>query len=266
MAHSDFLSASRTPQENQTIVEIKPDRAIRCPFANFYIIQNRHDPITRWRSRSFLKSIFVNNWPQPGLLPRDPGRGNLFENICFIGNQRQMYPGLQSLGSALLNLGLKWKIITDRSAWHDYREVDAIVALRRQLDYDYPAKPGNKLYNAWLAGVPAILGPERAYRTIGKRNIDYLEAKTVEESIEQIKFLQTNLMARNTLVQFGAARAAKFRCEQTAERWRDFTIKTIIPHHRRWINSPMLRHQFFAVRGFYVRFLHKRYYHDIKWV
>lgn len=69
---------------------------------------------------------------------------------------------LDNLGDELSKLGLKWKVIP-KEGWHDYREIDVVVALRPKSTKKHFCKPATRLYNAWIAGVPAILPNESAY-------------------------------------------------------------------------------------------------------
>jgi hypothetical protein len=47
--------------------------------------------------------------------------------------------------------------------WHDYSTDDLVLAVRDLTEKDALVKPASKLVNAWIAGVPALLGPEPAF-------------------------------------------------------------------------------------------------------
>lgn len=64
--------------------------------------------------------------------------------------------------------------------WHDYQHVDAVLAIRDCPPVVLATKPASKLINAWKAGVPALLGPEPAYRELRTSPLDFLEAASAE--------------------------------------------------------------------------------------
>jgi hypothetical protein len=71
-------------------------------------------------------------WPQPGLLPRDPNRGDRFEIAAFFGYEHNLASELRNpLWTAQLrDLGLSWHSVP-RHEWHDYRHVDVVIAVRK---------------------------------------------------------------------------------------------------------------------------------------
>src|SRR2546423_5951793 len=89
ITHSDFLPSGAMPTDTRFIVEIKPDRLLKNIFSNFVVVQNKRDPIHHALGRLLFRSAFVKFWPQPGLIPRDQGRGDTFENVCYFGNPEQ---------------------------------------------------------------------------------------------------------------------------------------------------------------------------------
>lgn len=213
IAHSDFLAIQLKPSARQFVVEMKPDRALRCAYANFAIVQNPRDPIRSGIRRALTSSAAVSYWPQPGLISRRADRGGRFENICFMGNADQFIPGAETLEAELARRGLRWTMIP-RDRWHDYSEADAIVAVRtatpkgRDANAFSPArKPASKLCNAWLAGVPAILSPDVAFRDLRRSPLDYLEAQTIPEVLEAIDRLRDDIDLRRAMAENAAARA-----------------------------------------------------------
>jgi len=57
--------------------------------------------------------------------------------------------------------------------WPDFREADLILAVRPGDRRRATNKPASKLVNAWLAGVPALLGPEVAYRELRRSELEW---------------------------------------------------------------------------------------------
>lgn len=268
ITHGDFLPKFLKPLPRQFIVEIKPDRPLQCAHANFVIVQNRHDPICKGAGRFFVKSAFVDYWPQPGLIPRDATRGDRFENICFMGNQEQFITQVDILESEIKKLGLHWQMMP-REKWHDYREVDAVVAVRppgypktggfmkrlvSRWKGDNPIhsperKPASKLLNAWAAGTPAILSPDDAFKDLRISDLDYLVAQDVQEIIERLRQLRDNPALRQVMAEHGRERAAEYRPEMIIREWKTLIFEQLIPEYHTWARSPFHRRLFFLVRA-----------------
>jgi hypothetical protein len=246
LTHSNFLPTYLKPTDRQFIVEIKPDKYLQNIYSNFVIVQNKRDPIHHGRKRLFIKSAFVNNWPQPGLIPRDPRRGARFENICFMGNANDFLQDVSALESEIHRLGLKWMLMP-REKWHDYREVDAIVAVRPNFVM-IDRKPATRLTNAWVAGVPAIVSPDIAFEDIRRSDLDYMRARNIPEIIESLKIMMENPQLRRDMVENGKKRAVEFTPEKTARAWVEIIQDRIIPEYIAWIQSPAKRFFFFTTR------------------
>ena len=199
---------------------------------------------------------FMPHWPQPGLLPRDEGRGDRFETIAFLGHGANLAPELTQpeWPHMLASLGLQWQPVINRNRWddhqsldnrwHDYRAVDAVVAVR-SFDADilrrnryYRHKPPTKLYNAWLAGVPAILGPESAYRAVGSSPHNYLEATSLDQVHQALAQLQGNPALRQALVTQGQQQAQAISPEAISQRWQQFIQETLVPLYGQWCRRP----------------------------
>jgi hypothetical protein len=139
--------------------------------ADFEVVQNAAQADSRRR-------FFVPHWSQPGLLPRDPARGARIERAAFKGFSANLHPGLASADwrEALARRGIEWvadvavyrrsETPAERLDWNDFRAVDAVVALRPARTGGHLNKPATKLYNAWRAGVPAVLGREAGFREL----------------------------------------------------------------------------------------------------
>jgi hypothetical protein len=270
ITHGDFLPRFFRPSPRQFIVEIKPDRSLQCAYANFVIVQNKHDPICGIVKRLFIKSAFVKYWPQPGLVPRDSRRGDRFENICFMGNPEQFLPEYEVLGSEIKKLGLMWRMVP-RDSWNDYSEVDAVVAVRpveclrepnnpliqvfRKWISSTPPilssnrKPASKLCNAWLAGTPAILSPDIAFQDLRKSELDYLEARNVPEIIARLRELMNDPTLRKAIIVNGRKRAEECKPEQIVQDWIEIINERIIPAYTMWNTSDLRRKLFFLLRA-----------------
>ncbi len=201
------------PAPGVALVGVRADN--RQPLiADFEVLQNGHFADGRRR-------FAVPHWPQPGLLPRDPARGDRVERLAYKGYAQNLHPGLRSAEwtGFLAERGLAWVadavpfagLSTERDAldWPDFRDVDLLVALRPPDRRLWTSKPATKLVNAWLAGVPAILGPEVAYRELRRSPLDYLEAATVAEARAAVLRLATDPALYRAMVEHGRQRMAE---------------------------------------------------------
>ena len=191
-------------------------------------------------------SYFIPHWPQPGLRSRQPQ--DRFKPDAYLGHRNSLAPALLAPAweTQLLQRGLHWLPVINTNGWNeyqsidtrwnDYRHIDAIVAIRQLHLWrpGYRSKPATKLYNAWLAGVPAILGRELAYRTEGTIGINYLEANSMAELLSCIDTLQQNVTLRRTLVKNGKLRAAHYTSASIVNRWQQFLDRVAVPSYRTW--------------------------------
>ncbi len=261
IAHSDFLPRHLKPSPTQFVVELKPDRSQQCLYANFVVVQNRRDPVRRGLQRLLIRSAFIDNWPQPGLIPRDGNRGDRFENVCFMGSAEQFIQEVDVLERAIAQLGLRW-MMPSRSEWHDFRDVDAVVAVRPpaptaidpmvdRSSRTPSSKPATKLYNAWLAGVPAVLSPDSAFQDLKRSDLDFLEAQSVPEIIARLRQLRGDVDLRRSMVANGRTRGRAFAADRIVQAWRDMIQNQIVPQYEAWSRSPVRRRWLYVSRARY---------------
>ncbi|MEL7508316.1 MAG: glycosyltransferase [Cyanobacteria bacterium J06633_23] len=217
-----------------------------CSQAQLHVVQNPCE------ASRFLGCYFMPHWPQPGLLPRLSERQNRFETIAFLGHRNSLAAEL--LGAEwetqLQRRGLNWQPVINTNGWNaqqsidtrwnDYQTIDAIVAVREfQVQRpSYRSKPATKLYNAWLAGVPAILGRELAYRAVGTPGVDYLEVNSVTELLSCLDQLQQDKTVRQALVKRGYRQALTYTPEVITQRWQQFLTRVATPAYHAWCNRP----------------------------
>jgi hypothetical protein len=185
------------------------------------------------------RRFYVPHWPQPGLLPRDPGRGARVEVASFKGVRESLHTGLAGAEweRALAAMGIRWQADAvayragdderGRLSWPDYRAVDLVVALRPPSRSGYPHKPPTKLFNAWLAGVPAVLGREQAYRALRRSELDYLEAAGPREALAAVARLAGDPGLYRAMVEHGSRRAEELGVPRLVERWHDLLLDTV---------------------------------------
>lgn len=77
--------------------------------------------------------------------------------------------------------------------------------------------------------MPAILGPESAYRATGHSGQDYLEADSSATLFKYLKQLQENTKLREALINEGIFRAKLYQPQHIYQKWRDFLEKVAVP-------------------------------------
>jgi hypothetical protein len=214
-----------------TLVGIRGDRR-EALIADFEVLQNGLYADGRTRH-------FVPYWPQPGLAPRDPARGDHVTRASFKGFDNNLHPSLRGSEWAgfLRSRGIEWTVdsmshSTSESTgvrvdWHDYRAVDLVVALRPDAADHHSGKPATKLYNAWLAGVPALLGPEFAYRELRRSELDYVEIAGLEDAKAAVQMLLDRPALYRAMIENGLVRARDFTVEAITARWVTLLTETI---------------------------------------
>jgi hypothetical protein len=213
--------------------------------ADFEVLQNRV-----WEDGR--RRFFVPMWPQPALVPRDPARGERVERVAFKGFRASLHPDFAAprLADALRERGIEFVCdavdyrgpATDTRGvrWGDYREIDVVLAMRRPDADGHTGKPASKLYNAWRAGVPALFGPEPAYRELFLDALDYIEVASVDQAVAAIDRLREQPALYRAMVDHGRVRAAAFSPEAIRETWVDLLwnrIPALLPE-RGWQSIP----------------------------
>lgn len=241
--------ATISPGPKRLLICLKAESPL-CSQAQLHVVQNP------WEASPAFGCHFMPHWPQPGLRPRRPERQDRFENIAFFGHRDSLATDLLAppWQTQLRQRGLRWRPVVNTNPWNsaqsidtrwnDYQHIDAIVAVRRlRLPRPgYRSKPATKLYNAWLAGVPAILGRELAYQAEGRAGVDYLEANSMDGLLACLDQLQQDVASRKTMVAQGQRRAAQYTPAAITQRWQQFLAKTVIPMYNRWCDrSPWQR-------------------------
>lgn len=247
IAHWDSLPQDLKPTDKLLIVCIQADRS-RHRYAQIHLVQNPTALDRRIRllgDRYLLagKNYYMPHWSQPGLISRNSQRGDRFENIAFFGLRENLLSELQSefWQEQIQQLGLNWQVIESFDRWHDYSNVDAILAVRSFIHKDYTWKPATKLYNSWHAGVPAILGAESAYQAERKSELDYIEVNSIEEVIAALKSLRDRPELVKNMVENGLIRSQASQSQVITKLWQDLIDTELILAYHHWCNSQFYR-------------------------
>lgn len=229
------------------LIDIVAD-ALPHPGAAIHLVQNQA------HARRLPNSFFMPHWPQPALRPREKNRGTNFEKIAFFGDPHNLAPELlapswQERLKKDLSLELKLK---KPDQWHDYSDVDAVIAVRDFSRRGQLHKPATKLYNAWLASVPFIGGNDSAYHSDGKSGIDYLLAHSPDQILQHLRRLKEDIGFRNFLIQNGNESGKKFNQVATLERWKNMIQKTLPLLSQEWKKkSSFHRHCYLFAQRFF---------------
>jgi hypothetical protein len=207
-------------------------------FADLEIVQNAAS--ARGRRQHYLP-----HWSQPGLLKRDETRGQQVRTILFPGARENLLEEFRGATWTrwLTQRGLEFRCSSSGkdgqpADWHDYRQVDVIIAIRPSAGRQVTNKPGSKLFNAWLAGVPAILGPESGYRELRAGPLDYIEATGVDDTMAAIDRLLDDPALYQAMVDNGHARGAAFTDAATLTAWRTLINAVLVPAWEREVKRP----------------------------
>ncbi|MGE5235496.1 MAG: glycosyltransferase [Acidobacteriota bacterium] len=205
------------------LISIRADGS-ESGIADFEILQNG-------RFADGRRRFPVPFWRQPGLVPRDGSREARIERCAFKGVSRNLHPRFRSQAwrDILASRGIAWEIdAADLGpggagdadpAWCDYSAVDLVLAVRPASRRLHSNKPASKLVNAWTAGVPALLGPEFAYRELRRSSLDYLEVDSIDHAREAVDLLRSDTGLYRAMVENGRHRAAAFSDEAVLDRW-----------------------------------------------
>jgi hypothetical protein len=199
-----------------------------CEYADFEVLQNAYYADGR-------RSFFVPHWPQPGLLPRDPGRGDRIERIAYkgyVGNlapefrQRRWQQFLSGQGivfedDAVLDDAFDHPIQT---RFHDFRDVDLVLAVRPG---ETRTKPASKLVNAWHAGIPALLSPDYPFEELRHSPLDYLAVRDVADAEAAVLRLKREAGLYRAMIERGRVRGAEFTVEKITQLWAKLLYHTI---------------------------------------
>lgn len=241
------------------LICIKAEAALSA-IAPMHIVQNPSE------ASPLANRYFMPHWPQPQLLKRSRSRGDRFENLAFFGHDNSLAAELKSPDwqNALAERGLCWQVVANTNhwnqyhnlstRWNDYRDIDAIVAVRsfnywqQRLSKNFSNKPATKLYNAWLSKTIPILGSESAYRQTGERGQerapDYVEVTSFASLLNVLDRLQADEPYRRSLLDQGRLRSQDYTTEKIVRKWQVFLEAIAIPAYTEWRNyRPWQRNQ-----------------------
>jgi hypothetical protein len=223
IAHRDDVNRFTSAAHASYLVVVRADRAPveACDVA---IVQNglaceRHER-------------FVPLWPQPGLLARDPRRGERVERLAYHGRTSSVPAWFDDPGFHRLLARRGVEMDAKGRDWEDYRAVDLALATRSDGRRILADKPATKLYNAWLAGVPMLASPEPAYCELRRAALDFITVRGPGDVLAAIDLLRANPRLYRAMADNGRERGAAFDVEATRERWMRLLEEDVVPAYR----------------------------------
>ncbi len=233
VTHREFFKNTMIPNRRQLFVCAVAD-FWRHPLAQLHIVQNPSDPLLVHATPSW-PAAFIPMWPESGLIPRDPARGDLLVNVAYFGLPPRLAPQLRSekFAARLREHGFNFRIVS-RDRWNDYSDTDAVLAVRSFAPVSWHKFPPSKLYNSWHAGVPALLGCESAYQAERRNEYDYFEVHSADEVLETLLRLRGDQRLRAAVARNCAERAVGVSPARIAETWITFLTTVAAPALRDW--------------------------------
>lgn len=209
---------------------------------------------------------YLPHWLQPNLIPRNGDRGTRVENLVFKGIERNLAPLFKTpqFKEKVSAIGMHFVMTSDDSTrlfqdWTDYTQADVVLAVRNNTQYDLSIKPALKLINAWLAGCPAILGPEPAYQDLRQSDLDFIEVRTLEEVIAALQRLKNDPVLYTAMVENGFQRVKEFATDPVARHWHDVLSGPIAQDYAQWQQQSLLQKRLGRPLNFLIRcFRHHR--------
>ncbi|MFT5701682.1 MAG: hypothetical protein ACI8ZB_004583 [Desulforhopalus sp.] len=211
---------------NYFIVGIRADFR-PFPYGQFEIVQNKKTCGGR--------RFYMPHYPQPGLIPRDPGRGEDVLNICFAGAVQNSIDSFQ-LEQDLDKIGCRF-VFRGGGQWQDMHDIDILLGIRSFSKKTYNSKPPAKLFNAWHAGIPFIGGYDSAYEQVGVPDEDFLRVESYDELIAAILELKGNRLLYRQLVNKGRVTAASYTPQSITDMWIHFLEEEVCPVFIKWYEN-----------------------------
>jgi len=109
-----------------------------------------------------------------------------------------------------------------------------MLAARNLTFQDALIKPPSKLVNAWVAGVPALLGPEPAFRDLRKSELDYIEIRKPNDVVTALRTLKEQPALYAAIVANGLRRGAEFSTTKIVERWLAMLAGPVAQEYGKW--------------------------------
>jgi hypothetical protein len=226
VAHWDELHRPRWRAPRSYLIGVRADRP-PVLVADKVVRQNTLAP-------DDARTVGIAPWPQPGMRPRRAERGDTVKRVGYFGRMAQSpsFFSDPSFRAELAALGLEF--VPSEHDWQDYSEIDIVIAFRTAPPSLLRHKPVSKVQNAWLAGVPAIVGPEPAYLQLRESDYDMRVANDAPGVIAELTRLVEDRAFYAAMRARAAERAQEFDVPALRERWLAFFRERVAPAFSQW--------------------------------
>lgn len=247
IAHRDCLEPGGylRPHPDIFLIALQSNRYPNA-YANLHLVQSS------CHQKQIHNSYVLPPWPTPEIKPRLDHLGDRFEHIAYIGHLDDLAIGLKhhSFCQQLQALDLTWQTLIHFEARADYRNIDAIVALNHLTEVPYPTgfQNARKLYDAWIAGVPIILGNDCVYQEHCQSQLDYMTVDVAlkrtsdnpsEPVIAALSQLKNQATLRQAMVTQGKKRAQEIELTPLVKQWSIFFETVAMPAYYQWKGLPV---------------------------
>jgi hypothetical protein len=228
---------------------------MRCDYAHCHVVMNNDQTLSSALSK-YDRYLFpgprhrLHYLPEPSLIKRPDSVGSRFNAVGYLGSRKNLIAELQSPEwfDSLKAIGLSFSIRDAPNGRSCYTDLDAVLAVRPS-GVMVEQKSPHKLWNAWRAGVPAILGPEPGFRDFRKSELDYIEVRTAEEALQALIRLRDNPDLRQAMIENGRRRIHECSVETIIGQWVDFIRGPLESYAMDWFEGPAWKRNLFgAVR------------------
>jgi hypothetical protein len=224
IAHWDDLNAYFNGAHRARLIGVRADRSpLYC--CERVVVQN--DCLQRETAERY-----VPHWPQPGLVARDAARGTRVATLAYFGRLARLPGWLRGSAFRSRLAARNVELRLSEAAWNDYHDVDVAIASRAEGASMLELKPATKLTNAWLAGVPALLNDEPAFRALHRTPLDCTLIAGADDALAAIARLQSEPQTYAAMVDNGRMRAQPYTRDAVAQRWLAL-IDEVAEHTRR---------------------------------
>nr|WP_243757208.1 glycosyltransferase family 1 protein [Cronobacter turicensis] len=209
LMHNDHFGSRVSPWRGVTVVA----RADRPPVIGADYVVEQNPEVAQIKGR-----IFIPNWPQPGVQPRER-TDNEVRTVAYFGRV-DSFPaefGSDAFKQRLAEQGITLRISFNN--WTDYRDVDVCLSFRKSHDHKLARKPASKLINGWLGKTVMVCDDEPSFRAIRESELDYLIAKTPDEAFNAIMRLKNEPELFRRMLEQGEKRLEVYSRQAVAARW-----------------------------------------------
>lgn len=253
IAHSRDLPIERPANWKDLYIVCWQIDHMRCDYAQLHIVSNssmlKNAGISLYDRLLLPGPRIIQHFPtELNLKPRDIKRNSIFSNIAYAGAPKNLMTDFQTEEwfARIRHESLNFRIIESPVCMGDYSDIDCVLAVRpsgQQIEQ----KPPSKLWNAWRAGVPAILGPEPGFRDYRKTELDYIEVTNVEEALQALIRLRENPELRLAMTENGFRRLDDCSLQTIISQWINFIEEPLQNYAYNWFHAPCWKRKLFYV-------------------